>query len=338
VGAFVSGISFLLAIFGCVLLHELGHALAARRYGVRTRDITLLPIGGVARLERMPDKPAQELWVALAGPAVNVGISAILFLWLVLTSSFVPVSELGVVQGSFVDRLLVVNLLLAAFNMIPAFPMDGGRVLRACLAMRWDYARATRTAAALGQALAATLGFVGLFYNPILLLVALFVWLGASQEAGAVGLRWELRRVSVGRVMLTDFRVLEPSDPLQAAADLVLAGSQRDFPVVVDGRPVGMLSRDDLLRGLASSGPQAPVAGAMSREHRSAGVDDDLSEAMTWIQASPAESFPVLRDGRLVGLLTMDNILEYRGIQAAMAKISNDGTGGRPALADRSIA
>src|SRR5512133_183850 len=184
-GEVLSGILFILALFLCVVLHEYGHALTARKYGIKTRDITLYPIGGVARLERMPDKPIEELWVALMGPAVNVVIAAALFAYLFVTNSLVPVNELTVASGSFLVRLMAVNISLVLFNLIPAFPMDGGRVLRALLAMRMEYVRATQVAANIGQGMAFLLGFIGLFGNPFLLFIALFVWIGASQEAGA---------------------------------------------------------------------------------------------------------------------------------------------------------
>src|SRR6266508_2328041 len=142
----LKGILFILALFLCVVLHEYGHALTARKYGIRTRDITLYPIGGVARLERMPDKPIEELWVALMGPAVNLVIAAVLFTILYLSGSRPPMTDLTITSGSFPARLMTVNISLVLFNLIPAFPMDGGRVLRALLAMRLEYVRATQVA------------------------------------------------------------------------------------------------------------------------------------------------------------------------------------------------
>ena len=194
--AMLAGAGFIAALFASVVLHEMGHALAARKFGIQTRDITLLPIGGLARLQRMPEEPRQELWVALAGPAVNVAIAAILVAGLALTHGWAPFSQLSVVSGSLVERLLLANISLVLFNLIPAFPMDGGRVLRAVLASRMTYARATRIAASTGQALAMVFGFVGLFTNPMLLFIGLFVWIGASQEAGAVQTRSALSLVT----------------------------------------------------------------------------------------------------------------------------------------------
>ena len=187
--AALTGMLFFAGLFVCVLLHEYGHALAARKYGIATRDITLLPIGGLARLERMPEKPSQELVVALAGPLVNVVIAVGLFVGLMLTGNWQPLSSLTTTSGNLVERLLVVNVFLVLFNLLPAFPMDGGRVLRSLLAMRMEYARATRIAARIGQGMAALFGFAGLFGNPMLLLIALFVWIGAGQEAAAVEMK-----------------------------------------------------------------------------------------------------------------------------------------------------
>lgn len=181
-GGALSSVLFVFAIFGCVVLHELGHALMARRFNIGTRDITLYPIGGVASLERIPRRPSQELAIALAGPAVNVVIAAALFVLLVV----VGIGSQGLVfsfaGGSFLVNLLLVNVALVVFNMLPAFPMDGGRVLRAFLAMRLPYLRATEIAVRVGQVVAIALGLMGIFTGGTLLFVALFVFLAAQAE------------------------------------------------------------------------------------------------------------------------------------------------------------
>lgn len=321
--ATVVGIAFILALFGCVLLHELGHALTAKRYGIRTRDITLLPIGGLARLERMPDDPRQELWVALAGPAVNVVIAAALFTLLQLTGGLEPLARLTVTGGSFLQRFMLVNLFLAVFNMIPAFPMDGGRVLRALLARRMDYVQATQLAAHLGQGIAFLFGFIGFFGNPFLLFIALFVWIGAAQEASMVQMRSALGGIPVSRAMLTDFRALSPDDSLARAVELVLAGSQQDFPVLEDGRVVGVLTRADLLIALARQGQGAPVRDVMRRQFQMVDSSEMLETAFARLQECECRTLPVMRLGQLVGLLTMDNLGEFITIQGAL------GTAGR---------
>ncbi len=214
------GLFFIITLFGIVVLHELGHALTARRFGIRTRDITLLPIGGLARLERMPEAPRQELLVALAGPAVNVALAGMLLAILAFTSELVALNDVKLVGGSFLANLVFVNVALAVFNMLPAFPMDGGRVLRACLAMRMDYVRATQVAANIGQALALMLGFLGLFSNnPFLVFIALFVWMGAAQEASMVQMKAALAFDRLFKDEVT------PGD--KSVLDAVLADAQK---------------------------------------------------------------------------------------------------------------
>lgn len=335
-GAAWNGVAFILALFGCVLLHELGHSLAARQYGIPTRDITLLPIGGVARLERMPEKPSQELWVALAGPAVNVGISAALFAWLSVTHGWEPVSRLHVASGPFVERLLIANVWLALFNLIPAFPMDGGRVLRAVLASRMEYARATHIAAGIGQGLALVFGLIGLFGNPMLLFIALFVWIGASQEASATQMKAAMAGTPIRAAMLTDFRHLDGGDTLADAVRLILEGSQQDFPVLEGGRVAGILTRSDLLVALAAHGHDYPVAAAMRRDFLITDYTEMLEVAFQRLQECDCHTMPVIHEGRLAGLLTMDNLGEYLLIQAAISK--NGGSSGAAAAQQRRVA
>jgi Zn-dependent protease len=319
----LAGIGFILALFGCVVLHEFGHALTAKKYGIKTRDITLLPIGGIARLERMPDDPKQELWVALAGPAVNVVIAAVLFVGLQIASGFSSLPRLSMSEGSFAERLLIVNLTLVGFNMLPAFPMDGGRVLRALLATRMDYLRATQIAAGIGQGMALLFGFVGLFSNPFLLFIALFVWIGAAQESAILQMKSALGSIPAKRAMLTDFQTLSSRDSLARAIELILAGSQQDFPVVENGHVVGILTRNDLLIALAKRGQEAPIAEVMRNDFQVVDSVDMLETAFERLQTCNCHTLPVMSDGELVGLITMENMGEFMMIQNALDKIGS---------------
>jgi Zn-dependent protease len=314
----LKGVGFILALFLCVILHEYGHALTARKYGIRTRDITIYPIGGVARLERMPENPIEELWVALMGPAVNVVIAAGLFAYLFLTSNLVPLSELTVASGNFLERVMVVNISLVLFNLIPAFPMDGGRVLRALLAMRMEYVRATQIAANVGQGFAFLLGFIGLFGNPFLLFIAFFVWIGASQEASMVQMKNAISGIPVGRAMLTDFQFLTPRDSLSRMAQLILAGSQHDFPVIENDRVIGVITRDDFLSALTQHGQNIAVSEVMKTNLPEVDSYDMLESALARIQESGVPALPVTHGGRLVGIVTSENITEYLMIRSAL--------------------
>ena len=316
--ASVTGVLFILAVFLCVVLHEFGHALAARRYGIKTRDIILLPIGGVARLERMPTYPLHELWVALAGPAVNIVIAGVLFICLMLTASLDSVKLLTLGSGTFIERLMIVNIFMVGFNMIPAFPMDGGRVLRAVLATRKDYAWATQTAASIGQGIAILFGIFGLLYNPFLLFIALFIWFGASQEAGMARMTSVLGGIPVQHAMVTDFKTLNENDSLDRAVELTLAGSQKDFPVVDDGRIKGILTQDDLVKALSARKHHPTVSSAMQQNIITVESLDMLESAFGKLKSCNCRTLPVtLNRRRLVGLLTMDNLGEFLRIRAA---------------------
>lgn len=328
--AALAGVGFFLALFGCVLLHELGHALMARRYGVKTRDITLLPIGGVARLERMPEKPMQEFWVALAGPAVNVVIAAGLFAWLWLTRALVPVEQLSMTEGSWLERLMVVNLFLVLFNLLPAFPMDGGRVLRALLATALGRRRATVIAANIGQVMAILFGIVGFLYNPFLIFIAIFVFLGAQAEAGAVEMQSALEGLRVRHGMMTRFRTLSAQDPLRKAVEELLAGSQQDFPVLENGQPVGILRRNDLVKALSEGRGDAQVGEVMCGACETVDESLELKRAVESMQTRQCASVPVVAGGELVGLLTLENISEMLMVNAALEnRPGGRGTGER---------
>lgn len=330
------GAVFVLVIFGCITLHELGHALTAHHYGVRTRDITLLPIGGLARLERMPDDPIQELWVALAGPAVNVAIAVLLYAAVLLSGGTFLVRDFISLSGTFLANLLVVNLWLVAFNMIPAFPMDGGRVLRALLATRVDLGRATQISARVGQGIAFALGvgclfglagifslagffrLDGLFSDPFLILIAVFVWTGAKQEADASRMHASISSIPVQHVMLHDFHTLRPDDTLGEAVNHVLAGWREDFPVVFGDHVLGMLTREDMTQGLAQGGSETRVRDSMRRDIAAIDPRLRLEQALVMIRELNCRSLPVVQEGRLVGLFTLDNVGSFLSIHSAL--------------------
>ncbi|CAN5712974.1 site-2 protease family protein [soil metagenome] len=317
IGGVLFGVALILVLFLCVLLHEYGHALTARRYGIGTRHITLLPIGGVALLEAMPKEPREEVVVALMGPAVNVAIAAVLFLVLQLTGRPGALFELSLVQGSFLQSVFFAHIVLALFNMVPAFPMDGGRVLRAALAMRMDRVRATRMAASVGQALAVVFGILGLFGNPFLILIAVFIWIGAGAEANAAEVEQRLHRQPVQRAMITKFQTVAPDEPLGRAIDLTLAGTQKDFPVLDAGAVVGVLPQSAILKGLRDLGAEGRIAEVM-QPAVTADISDTLSHLLENLQQSDARLICILRQGRLVGLVDMENITEFLRIQAAL--------------------
>ncbi|HKB03239.1 MAG TPA: site-2 protease family protein [Gemmataceae bacterium] len=313
----LSGVLLICAIFFIIVLHELGHALAARYYGIPTKDITLLPIGGVARLERMPEKPAQELVVALAGPAVNVVLAVFFGALLLLQGPLQPKPMAVSLDGGLVTQLFKINVWLVLFNMLPAFPMDGGRVLRAVLAMRLGANRATQIAARVGQGMAILFAVVGLLGIPgvvepnlMLALLALFVWIGAREEAAAVRTRSGLAGVSVGALMVRQFAAVSPDDPLETVGRYARRTFQQDFPVTVSGRVIGLLGRDDLRRGLHEYGPNSRVMQVMRRDFPTVSPDEPAERGLALLSAG-APVVPVLYYGRLVGLLTPENMAEF---------------------------
>jgi stage IV sporulation protein FB len=316
----MASIVFVCLLFLCVLLHEFGHVAAARRYGVRTPDITLLPIGGVAEMERIPEKPQEELVVALAGPAVNLGIAALLFLALGGLPPMQAAAELHSPGQGILERLAWVNVTLFLFNLIPAFPMDGGRVLRAFLAFRMGHVKATQRAATVGQVVAFGLGLLGLFGgNPLLVFIALFVYLGASSEAHAVKMREVGRGVPVSAAMITRFEALSPNARIAEAVALLIATTQHEFPVVDGaGRLRGVLTRDAMILALQQHGPDAPVLDAMRREIPLVQMRQCLSDAMEALQASGAPAVGVIDpEGRLAGLVTQETLGELMMVHGA---------------------
>ena len=316
----VRGLVFILAIFGCVLLHELSHSLVARRYGIKVRDITLLPIGGVASMERMPEEPRQEFLVSIVGIVVNLVIAGAIYLWLEWTGTVEPVRQLGVTKGPLLEQIMMVNVFIAAFNLLPAFPMDGGRVLRSLLAQRMDYVRATQIAARIGQGMALLFGLVGLLGNPFLIFIALFVYMGAEQEAALVTMRSAFHNVLVRDAMITDFRTLDVHDPVSQALQHLLEGYQQDFPVMDRENLVGVLTRAELLDAISRGNERTPVGPLVSRDLAALSPNDQVDAALEQLRGQNRTALPVVENGRLVGLLTLENVGEMLMVYNARMK------------------
>jgi stage IV sporulation protein FB len=312
--AAITNIVFVLSLFACVVLHEFGHALAARRYGIRTPDITLLPIGGMARLEKMPEKPAEEIVVAIAGPAVNVLIWAVLTVALGATAGVTTLMQLDEPAQGFWARLAAVNLFLVVFNMIPAFPMDGGRVLRAVLSFFMDRPKATRIAARAGQGIAFLFGFLGLTSgNPLLLLIAIFIFMAAAAESSDVLTRERAHDVPARVAMITSFERLAPDDTLEAAAQSLLRTTQAEFPVVdAQGTLVGVLTRAQIVDASAQKRATSPVSDAMTAEIPRVLLDTSLETVLDSLSKPGVPAVAVQdRRGNFLGYITRENFGEW---------------------------
>lgn len=322
IGVFAEYALLITAVFACVVLHEFGHALTARRFGIGTKDITIFPLGGVARLRGMPDKPLQEILVALAGPAVNVAIAALLLPIIIAVGGMPNVNDLASLSGEFLAQLALINIFLVLFNMIPAFPMDGGRVLRALLALRTGRVEATRAAAKVGQVLA--VGFaIGAVYlgNPFLFLIGVFVFFGGRAEAQGEAMRAAFANLTVDNAMMRQFHALHESDLLGHAADELLAGSQHEFPVFDDANtPCGVLTREVLVAALERLGPGEPVGAAMRPSTLVFEQGTPLQKAIEQMSTAGIPIAPVVRGDRVVGLLTLENAGELAALRNAVAR------------------
>jgi Zn-dependent protease/CBS domain-containing protein len=302
---------FIAALFASVFLHELGHALVSRRYGIRTLEIVMFPIGGIARLEKNPGI-REEFWIAIAGPAVNFVLAGALFAYLSFTAQWVPIANIAEpTDFNMLQRIAVGNLVLGLFNLLPALPMDGGRILRSLLARYRPEAQATQLAARIGTGMAVLMGLYGLItFNVFLLFIAFFVYLGASQErAMSIG-KSVMQGVPASAAMITEFRTLNHGDTLRDAADALLASAQQDFPVVLGSQVIGLLGRSSLLRALAQDGPDAYISAHMDRDFLRIHPDADLAEAMPLVAQSGSAAL-IMRDDDLLGLLTTENLTEY---------------------------
>jgi len=312
-------LAYIAALFACVVLHEFGHALTAKRFGIKTRDITLFPIGGMARMEKMPDSPKEELLVAVAGPMVNVVIAGALFAYMHFSST---VYAIGFPKGPmtaemFIPTLFLVTVIMAVFNLIPAFPMDGGRVFRALLAMKLERTRATQIAANVGQVLAIGFVMLGLFYNIWLVFIGIFIYLGAGAEASQEYVKRDLSAQRVGHLLMTKFTLLRAEDQLSMAVRALLDSQEREFLVTENGEVAGVLTRDTMLAALSQFGQNAHIGSIMRRDIQFLPPQMPLTEALRILSESNLPLLPVGYPGQLLGVIDLENISEFLLIQKA---------------------
>ncbi len=313
-------VMFVLSIFVTVFLHELGHALAAKRYNIQTKDITLLPIGGLARLESMPEKPKEELVVAIAGPIVNVALALLTSLFVSFPTQEELTAQLagGVNGDNFLLNFMVVNLWLAFFNLIPAFPMDGGRVLRALLSMKMQRHVATTIAARIGQFLAIGFVFAGFYSNPFLIFIGLFIMLGAQSEAEATKTGFMMKGVLVSEIVMKNYETLDENDTVGTAVQKLLDGQSRNFLVVSNHQPVGSLSRDEMIAALAGGAAQKAVHTVMNKELLRFEADQPIELVYQNMLSHKVELVAVYQNADFLGILDLENILEFIMVKNVM--------------------
>jgi Zn-dependent protease len=321
----LTNVLLILALFLCVVLHEFGHALTARLFGIQTKDITLLPIGGVARLESMPEDPKEELLVAIAGPAVNMVIAGGLFTGLLLSGFFNQPLNLTSLLSSFWLQILIANVTLVLFNLIPAFPMDGGRVLRSFMALFMDHTKATRIAAHIGRGLAVLMGIAGFFINPWLILTAVFVWVGAGSEAQLVELKVGLKGLFVRDAMVSQFYQVEANQPLSEVLQLAIATGQAHIPVVSNGNFLGIIRRNDLHRAIDRLGNRAPAYAAIGTEPE--GLHPDLPLMDVLPKFANHRVLPVLEGRQLIGLVTPESLQQRMWLNQRLGRTKSRPTG-----------
>ncbi len=314
----VFGMGLMILLFTCVVLHELGHSLVAQRFGLTVREIVLLPIGGVARLEKNPEKPQHELLIALAGPLVNVAIAVLLFFagGVALNFGLVEAQSLLTADGpptlaTLWGWLFLANVGLAVFNMIPAFPMDGGRVLRAALAMRLGFSRGTQIATVIGQAVAFAFGLLGVLTgNFLLVIVALFVFMGAGQERAEEQARTVLTTLRVGDAYNKHALVLSPGDHVSKVVDYILTSYQPDFAVVQGRSFLGVVTRDDVLKALATETNDLYVAGIMKRDVLTVDARQGLDDVRRLMGEKGERIAAVNAGDAFLGLVSVEDIGE----------------------------
>ena len=305
---------FILCIFLTVFMHELGHALTAKKFGIKTKDITLLPIGGVAQLERLPEKPSEELMVAFAGPMVNIVLALITSLFISLPNTseeMIAQLDNGVNSGNFFLNFYLVNIILAFFNLIPAFPMDGGRVLRALLSYKLERHQATKIAARIGQALAIGFVLLGFYSNPFLIFIGIFVFMGAQIESEYTESKYMLKGYKVRDVLMKQYPTIDYNETLETAVKLMLDSQNKHFLVTENGIPMGTLNREQIIAALAKKEGETKLSSIMDRELILLQADNLLEDVFELVYKNKSTLMLVIDDNQLIGTLDTENLLEF---------------------------
>jgi Zn-dependent protease/predicted transcriptional regulator len=313
-------IIYVMSIFVCVVMHEYGHALTARRFNIGTRDITLYPIGGIASLESIPKKPKEELLVALAGPAVNVVIAAILFPFIDRSLIFESAGFTQISASNFLTSFVTVNIWLVLFNMIPAFPMDGGRVFRALLAFKLERVKATRIAAGLGQFLAMGFMLLGIYTNPFLIVIGVFIFFGAQAEARHAQTEFVLEGNTIQKITMRNYPALSGNSILREAIDLTLTTQQKNFVVVDGSQIIGTMSQSNIIRSLRDHQDDVKLADVMDRNLLYMPVTTPMEEALQKMKQEDKSMAIVTENDMHIGIIDSDNLIEFILIQQARGK------------------
>ncbi|MGC8603957.1 MAG: site-2 protease family protein, partial [Desulfomonilaceae bacterium] len=307
----LAGVVFVVLVFASVVFHELSHSLVAKHFGISVIDITLLPIGGVSRMAETPDKPLEELLIAVAGPASSFLLAFLLWFTADFFGTGVTISDFSV-KGGLLAQLTAVNLVLGLFNLVPAFPMDGGRVLRSGLALYLTPYKATKIAVGVGQGFAIFMFFWGFFSgNIFLILIALFVYLGAEAEERQMGIMVALGGVRASAAMISDIETLTPFQTVGDAAEHFCRSFQGDYPVLDGSRLIGLVTREAIVDTLHRRGPSTPISETMIRNFPTASEQTPVTDVLQKMQTSGAKAIPIMDGGKLKGLITLEQIGRY---------------------------
>jgi len=318
---FATKLFFLIvALFFLVTLHEIAHSLVAKKFGINVKEITLLPIGGVASMTKMPEKPYQEFFISIAGPMTNIALFVIFYFplkWLVGSEAFFGSFKSLFVYGepvaryAFICRIFWMNLFLAVFNLLPAFPMDGGRILRSLLAGKLGFKRATKIAVNFGHAFALLFAYIGLMHGGIILIaIAVFIYMAASSEEMQVDLRTTLKRFKVKDILSSEFLTLHPEATLSKVLELIFHSKQEDFPVMDEGneKMIGFVTRNDVISGIHRFGVAGKVSSVMTSQVPAVKESTPLDEVQNVMQSNGLRALPVFKDRRVIGLVTTEDI------------------------------